>query len=77
MELIDQVSKHLQQHYPEAKFEIIDERGDLKHLKLNFNVINTNLHRLSRLDQHKQIYKVLHEFFQTNQIHALKINIIS
>lgn len=77
MTLLQQIKETLIAEFQTTNFQLIDERGDLKHLKLKINVLNTSLQNLSRLNQHKVIYKILDKFFQSKQIHALKINIIS
>lgn len=55
-----------------SKVSVVDVRGDLRHLIVN--ITSDSFQNTLILEQHKMVYKVLDEFFQSGEIHAIKIN---
>lgn len=75
MNLIQEINSQIELSLNTSNFQLIDERGDLRHFRIDIKAEGTKLEGLSRISQHKLIYEILDDYFKSNKLHALKINI--
>ncbi len=73
MSLLTDIHNTLEQDLSPNHLQVIDERGDGQHIKVE---ICTDLFNgLPLIKKHKLVYKSLDKFLKNDLIHAVKINI--
>lgn len=73
MNLISKIeSTLLSSHLKPTRLEIIDARGDSRHLIIN--ITSNSFANLSIINKHKLVYKELDGYFKRDEIHAVNIN---
>jgi acid stress-induced BolA-like protein IbaG/YrbA len=62
----------LSSHLKPSHLEVIDARGDGRHLIIN--ITSNSFANLSIINKHKLVYKELDDYFKKDEIHAVNIN---
>jgi len=84
--LISQIEETLAGHYPEAVIEIVDESwkhqghaGAREHggRHINLRIVSNLFNELSLLQRHRQVQKLLEKHFESKEIHALKLSLLT
>ena len=68
----EEVISSIKRSLPDARVSVEDLNGGGDHLQVN--VVSESFTGLSRIEQHKLIYRALQKELETEAIHALALN---